>query len=47
MGAEILKEQQWFGVLQGVGGDIEHVYNNGVVQPGDLPPPDRRRRSAA
>jgi hypothetical protein len=29
-GAEMLKEQQWFGVLQGVGGDIEHVYNNGA-----------------
>ena len=29
-GAEMLKEQQWFGVLQGVGGDIEHVYNNGT-----------------
>ena len=31
MGAEMLKEQQWFGVLQGVGGHIEHVYNNGVA----------------
>ncbi len=30
MGAEMLKELQWFGVLQGVGGHIEHVYNNGV-----------------
>ena len=30
MGAEMLKELQWFGVLQGVGGNIEHVYNNGV-----------------
>ena len=30
MGAELLKEYQWFGVLQGVGGHIEHVYNNGV-----------------
>ena len=30
LGAELLKEQQWFGVLQGVGGNIEHVYNNGV-----------------
>ena len=30
IGAEILKELQWFGVLQGVGGNIEHVYNNGV-----------------
>src|SRR5688572_18999687 len=29
-GGEILKELQWFGVLQGVGGHIEHVYNNGV-----------------
>ena len=29
-GGEILKELQWFGVLQGVGGNIEHVYNNGV-----------------
>ena len=29
-GAEMLKEQQWFGVLQGVGGNIEHVYNNGA-----------------
>ena len=28
-GGEILRELQWFGVLQGVGGDIEHVYNNG------------------
>ena len=31
VGGEILKELQWFGVLQGVGGDIEHVYNNGVA----------------
>jgi hypothetical protein len=31
IGAEMLKEQQWFGVLQGVGGHIEHVYNNGVA----------------
>ena len=30
MGAEVLKELQWFGVLQGVGGHIEHVYNQGV-----------------
>ena len=30
-GAEVLKELQWFGVLQGVGGNIEHVYNNGVA----------------
>jgi len=30
MGAEMLKELQWFGVLQGVGGHIEHVYNQGV-----------------
>jgi hypothetical protein len=30
VGGELLKEQQWFGVLQGVGGNIEHVYNNGV-----------------
>ena len=29
-GGEILKELQWFGVLQGVGGHIEHVYNNGA-----------------
>jgi hypothetical protein len=29
VGAEMLKELQWFGVLQGVGGHIEHVYNNG------------------
>src|SRR5688572_14979155 len=29
-GGEILKELQWFGVLQGVGGHIEHIYNNGV-----------------
>jgi hypothetical protein len=31
VGAEILKELQWFGVLQGVGGDIEHVYSNGAA----------------
>jgi len=30
LGVEILKELQWFGVLQGVGGNIEHVYTNGV-----------------
>ena len=30
MGAELLKEYQWFGVLQGVGGHVEHIYNNGV-----------------
>ena len=47
VGGELLKELQWFGVLQGVGGNIEHVYNNGVVQPGDLPHSRRRRRSAA
>ena len=29
-GGEILKELQWFGVLQGVGGNIEHIYNNGA-----------------
>jgi hypothetical protein len=29
LGGEIFREQQWFGVLQGVGGHIEHVYNNG------------------
>jgi hypothetical protein len=29
IGAEMLKEYQWFGVLQGVGGNVEHVYNNG------------------
>ncbi|MGH9199877.1 MAG: carboxypeptidase regulatory-like domain-containing protein, partial [Vicinamibacterales bacterium] len=28
-GGELLKEQQWVGFLQGVGGNIEHVYNNG------------------
>ncbi len=30
IGGEILRELQWFGVLQGVGGNIEHIYNNGV-----------------
>ena len=30
MGAEVLKELQWFGVLQGVGGHIEHIYASGV-----------------
>ncbi|MEZ5293134.1 MAG: carboxypeptidase regulatory-like domain-containing protein [Vicinamibacterales bacterium] len=30
VGGEMLWERQWFGVLQGVGGNIEHVYNNGV-----------------
>ena len=30
IGGEVLRELQWFGVLQGVGGNIEHVYNNGV-----------------
>jgi hypothetical protein len=29
-GGEVLRELQWFGVLQGVGGNIEHVYNNGA-----------------
>ena len=29
-GAELLKELQWTGFLQGVGGNIEHIYNNGV-----------------
>ena len=41
MGAEVLKELQWFGVLQGVGGNIEHVYNQRRVQSGDLPHSDR------
>ena len=31
IGGEILKELQWFGVLQGVGGNIEHVYSNGLA----------------
>jgi hypothetical protein len=31
VGGEILRELQWFGVLQGVGGNIEHVYNNGTA----------------
>jgi hypothetical protein len=30
MGAELLKEVGWQGFEQGVGGNIEHVYNNGV-----------------
>ena len=30
VGGEMLWEKQWFGVLQGVGGNIEHVYNNGT-----------------
>jgi hypothetical protein len=30
MGGEILREQGWEGFEQGVGGNIEHVYNNGV-----------------
>jgi hypothetical protein len=29
IGAERLREQSWEGFLQGVGGNIEHVYNNG------------------
>ncbi|MDP1569384.1 MAG: hypothetical protein Q8L86_05215, partial [Vicinamibacterales bacterium] len=30
IGGEILREQGWEGFEQGVGGNIEHVYNNGV-----------------
>jgi hypothetical protein len=56
LGGEILKELQWFGVLQGVGGNIEHVYNNGAAnqvifriptatQVGGLKPPDDRERA--
>ena len=30
-GGELLKELQWIGFLQGVGGNIEHVYNNNVA----------------
>ncbi|MDP1570917.1 MAG: hypothetical protein Q8L86_13050, partial [Vicinamibacterales bacterium] len=30
IGGEILREQSWEGFEQGVGGNIEHVYNNGV-----------------
>ena len=30
VGAEMLRERQWIGFTQGVGGNIEHVYNNGV-----------------
>ncbi len=30
VGGELLKELQWIGRLQGVGGNIEHIYNNGV-----------------
>lgn len=29
IGGEMLREQSWEGFLQGVGGNIEHVYNNG------------------
>jgi hypothetical protein len=31
LGGELLKEQGWEGFEQGVGGHIEHVYNNGVA----------------
>lgn len=31
VGGEVLRELQWFGVLQGVGGNIEHIYNNGAA----------------
>jgi hypothetical protein len=30
-GGEILREQSWEGFEQGVGGNIEHVYNNGTA----------------
>ena len=30
IGGELLSEKQWIGFLQGVGGNIEHVYSNGV-----------------
>jgi hypothetical protein len=30
LGGEMLAEKQWIGSLQGVGGNIEHVYNNGA-----------------
>ena len=30
LGGEILREQSWEGFEQGVGGNIEHVYNNGT-----------------
>ncbi len=30
VGGEMLRERQWIGFTQGVGGNIEHVYNNGV-----------------
>jgi len=30
VGGEMLKERQWIGFTQGVGGNIENVYNNGV-----------------
>jgi hypothetical protein len=29
LGGEILREKGWVGFEQGVGGDIEHIYNNG------------------
>src|SRR5690606_34717958 len=32
IGGEILKEKGWVGFEQGVGGHIEHVYNNGNAQ---------------
>lgn len=31
VGAEMLSEKQWIGFLQGVGGNIEHVYSNGAA----------------
>ena len=31
LGGEILREQSWEGFEQGVGGNIEHVYNNGAA----------------
>ena len=42
-GGEIYNETQWSGRAQNVGGNIEHIYNNNVSEPGGLRRADRDR----
>ena len=45
-GGEVYRESQWGGRTQNVGGNIEHIYNNGVAQPGGVRRPDGAAASA-
>ena len=46
-GGELLKEQSWEGFQQQRGGNIEHIYNNGVANQVIFGLPTATRASAA